>query len=114
MLELTFPTPRRRRSTLRGRPSRSIGLTFLMVNPRQWFSKSQIRFRNRSTRILLTDFGLQVFVTGANGIALSAPYPSDGGTYFVTFHLADSLPGQKLAALEEQTPACLRWGRFRR
>jgi hypothetical protein len=25
-----------------------------------------------------------------------------GVTYFVTFHLADSLPAQKLAALEEQ------------
>jgi putative transposase len=27
-----------------------------------------------------------------------------GVTYFVTFHLADSLPAQKLAALEEQRP----------
>jgi hypothetical protein len=31
-----------------------------------------------------------------------------GVTYFVTFHLADSLPAQKLAALEEQRKLDLR------
>jgi hypothetical protein len=33
-----------------------------------------------------------------------------GVTYFVTFHLADSLPGQKLAALEEQRKLWLAFG----